>query len=160
MTVPCSYFMPSASVSAFFFQGKLVVSWYMKYHHVWRQMCTKCSAQCSWLSQFDCCQWCSLSCKREDSSLLAITLSPYLVPSVFRTHVIPSLKGLYALYRSIQSNSSAGNSYQPPETGEPVDWTTYRNSVLFNSQSLQLSNFVCERQRAVNPTATGILYMS
>lgn len=94
----------------FFRRTKFVVSWYMKYPHVWRQKYTKCSAQCSWLSQFDCCQWCSLSCTREDSSLLAITLSLYLVPRVFRIHVIPSLKRLYVLYRSTQSNSSAGNS--------------------------------------------------
>jgi len=114
----------------FFRRAKFVTSCYMKYHHVRRQECTKCSAQCSRLSQFGCCQWCSLSCTREDSSLLAITLSPYLVPRVFRIHVTPFLKGLYVLYRSIQSNSSAGNSYHPPETGEPADWTTYGNSVL------------------------------
>jgi hypothetical protein len=160
-TASCSYFMPSASVPVSFSRSaKFVVSWYMTYHHVWGKKCTKCSAHCSWLAQFGCCQWCSLSCTRDESSLLAIPLSPYLVPRVFRIYVILSLRGLYVLYRSIQSNSSAGNSYHPPETGEPADWTTCGNSVLLNWQSPQLSNFVFEREKAVKPTATGIWYIS
>jgi hypothetical protein len=103
-------------------RGKRMVSSHLKYRHMRRQKCATRSAESflksSWRSQFDCYWWSAMWCTRDDSSLLA-TNSPYLLPRVFRIHVILSLKGLYVPCGSIQSNASARNSCDQPGTGNP-----------------------------------------
>jgi hypothetical protein len=61
------------------------------------------------LSTFECWSWSFVWCTRENCSLLAVTFFSYLVPRVFRIHVIPCPQGFYDWYGSIQPNTRAGS---------------------------------------------------